>query len=176
MADLDDPTCPFCPFSDKDAGFVAEHINFCHPESSTTSTSGSLHLLENTHRAAGSFSEEVSTDQYVDCPVGCGETVTAAELSTHLDLHVAEDTAMDESGTDSTPFDLDPITSDYEVRSCQEDSLDIPVSRRNGKRDADRDFARTNSSKPGRARSPPQTVGPDGARRLGVSFQLLRLF
>lgn len=172
MADLDAPNCPFCPFSDEDASFVAEHINFCHPEGSATPASGGSYPLESTDRPASPFSAEVSTDLYVDCPHGCGETVTAAELSTHMDLHVAEDMALDENGNDSTTNGPDPIASDHDILSYQEDSFDVPASRRHGKRDTDRDFARTNLSKPGRARSPPRTVGPDGARRLGVGFQL----
>ncbi|KKK26733.1 hypothetical protein ARAM_000299 [Aspergillus rambellii] len=27
-----DPACPFCPFSDPDSNFVAEHVQYCHPE------------------------------------------------------------------------------------------------------------------------------------------------
>ncbi|KAL2809490.1 DUF1671-domain-containing protein [Aspergillus granulosus] len=27
-----DPVCPFCPFSDPDGNFVAEHVQYCHPE------------------------------------------------------------------------------------------------------------------------------------------------
>lgn len=32
---VNDPACPFCPFADPDADFVAEHVHFCHPEEST---------------------------------------------------------------------------------------------------------------------------------------------
>lgn len=171
MVDLDNPTCPFCSFSDEDASFVVEHIHFCHPEGGANQASGVSHPPESTDRAASPFSpEEGSTDQYVDCPLGCGEAVTAAELSTHLDLHVAEGIALDERDPDSAPFNSDRINIDRDVLSYQEDSLGVPASRRNGKRDAERDFARTNSSKPGRARSPPRRTGPDGARRLGVGF------
>ncbi|KAL3489461.1 DUF1671-domain-containing protein [Aspergillus germanicus] len=30
--DSNEPTCPFCPFSDLDGNFVAEHVQYCHPE------------------------------------------------------------------------------------------------------------------------------------------------
>jgi hypothetical protein len=30
--DSNEPTCPFCPFSDLDLNFVAEHVQYCHPE------------------------------------------------------------------------------------------------------------------------------------------------
>ncbi|KAL3458034.1 DUF1671-domain-containing protein [Aspergillus heterothallicus] len=30
-----DPICPFCPFSDSDSNFVAEHVQYCHPEIGT---------------------------------------------------------------------------------------------------------------------------------------------
>lgn len=174
MADHNGPTCPFCPFSDGDANFVAEHIHFCHPEGGATSVPGDSRPLESIDPAASSFSPgEASTDQYVDCPLGCGESVTAAELPTHLDLHVAEDMAWDDGGINSTPVNPEAVPSDHDHSSYQDDLFDVPVSRRRGKRDADRYFERTNSSKPGRARSPPRTMGPDGAKRLGVRFSTL---
>lgn len=176
MADLDNPTCPFCPFFDEDASFVEEHIYFCHPEGGATPAPGVPHPPESTDQGASPFSrEEGSTDQYVECPLGCGETVTAAELSTHLDLHVAEEIALDERDPDSPPFKPGRIDGDRDVHSNQEDSLGVLASLRNGKRNAERDFARTNSSKPGRVRSPPPKTGTGGARRLGVGFPSSRV-
>lgn len=173
MADLDAPTCPFCPFSDEDASFVTEHINFCHPERGATPAPRDSRPLENTHPIASPFPVDVApTDQDVDCPHGCGETVTTAELSTHLDLHVAEDIALDESDTDATRFNPDLMPESHDFSLDCEASLDLSTSRKSGKRGADRDFARNNSSKPERARSPPRMIGPDGAKRLGVCFQL----
>lgn len=170
MDDHNTPTCPFCPFADPDASFVAEHIEFCHPENGVASTIKDSHPLESTGRSPSPFPvNEESTDQYVDCPHGCGETVTTAELSTHLDLHVAEGIALDESGTGPTSFHADLAPIEQYLSSDQEDSLDLSGSRKGGKKGADRDFARaTSSSKPGHVRSPPGTVGLDGAKRLGV--------
>ncbi|KAF9882965.1 hypothetical protein FE257_004369 [Aspergillus nanangensis] len=79
---VDEATCPFCPFTDHDSTFVAEHIEHCHPENQAepaplTTTS----------------SEEFQ--KYLDCPRGCGELVADTELSTHLDLHLAEGIALE---------------------------------------------------------------------------------
>lgn len=175
MANLHTPTCPFCSVSDKDASFVAEHINFCHPEGGTTQSSNDLYPLQETDLQSSHLVDAAGSDQYIDCPHGCGEAVTAAELSTHLDLHVAEDIALDESGTDSGPFDSDLITSGQDFSSDIEHSLDLPPSGKHAKRGTGRDFARNNSFKPKQARSPTRTIGPDGAKRLGVCLRIIVL-
>lgn len=155
------PTCPFCPFSDQDATFVEQHIEYCHPEGGQDAPQS----LSQT--ASAPFPTEEPDDNYIDCPHGCGETVTIAELETHLDLHVAEGIALDESGQDQRPFHTElssePDISDTETR-------DFSVTQKGGKRGADRDFTRSNTSKPthGRSHSPVGKLGPDGAKRLGV--------
>ncbi|KAJ5728002.1 hypothetical protein N7493_004332 [Penicillium malachiteum] len=164
---MDHPSCPFCPFTDSDASFVEQHIEFCHPENGAGVESDSLPHLTNSTPSPLPTSD--STDQYVDCPHGCGEIVTAAELSTHLDLHIAEGIALDENESTHSPMEAGPLSSDYDPSSDQEDAFDLPVAQKGGKRDSGRGFARPNTSKPGRARSPPRTVGPDGAKRLGKS-------
>lgn len=173
MVDLDAPTCPFCPFSDQDASFVAQHIDFCHPEGLAVTAPEHLHSLASTNPTASPFSvDEVPADHYVDCPHGCGETVASAELSTHLDLHVAEDIALDGSGTDPAAYDPDLMSRASELPSDYEELLDLPSSRKSGKGGTNRDFARNNSYRTERARSPPRKIGPNGAKRLGVRFQL----
>lgn len=157
MVDLDTPTCPFCPLSDKDASFVAQHIDFCHPEGMAVTDS----LASTNPTASPVPADEVPADHFVDCPHGCGETVASAELSTHLDLHEAEDIALDGTGTDPTTYDPD-----------HEKMLDFTASRKSGKGATDRDFARNNSYKTERARSPPRKIGSNGAKRLGVCFLL----
>ncbi|KAJ5792179.1 uncharacterized protein N7503_008157 [Penicillium pulvis] len=81
-------------------------------------------------------------------------------------LHVAEGIALDESGSAESPLDAGSVVSDHEL-SDPEDSFDGATARKGEKRGLGRDFANTKSSKPGRTRSPPRTVGPDGAKRLG---------
>jgi len=167
MDDRNTPSCPFCPFSDPDAGFVAEHIEFCHPDGGAGPAFQDSQPLNTYSPSPSSPPVEDATDKYVDCPQGCGEIVTAAELSNHLDMHMPEGIALDD-GTSEEPFHEDSVPSEHDL-SEKDDSLDIPGTRKSGKRGSDRGFARTNASKPGRARSPPGTIGPDGAKRLGVS-------
>lgn len=159
------PSCPFCPFVDSDATFVAQHIEFCHPEGGTPPI-----LSDESHFANPTLSpqsaNEDAIDKYVDCPYDCGETVTAIELSTHLDLHVAEDIALDEDGTPS--HENSPAANDNDLPSDYEEPPHLPGSRKSGKTGPDRPPAQAKTGKPGRTRSPPGTIGPDGAKRLGV--------
>lgn len=170
MDSSDQLTCPFCPFSDADSSFLEVHIDHCHPENGGPGT-----LTPDLSGLARSPSplptEDDSTEKYVDCPHGCGETVTAAELSTHLDLHLAEGIAFEENGVDQRPFNADsPDPDDYDQPLDQEDKLDLQGALQGGKRGVDRDFARTNNNtKPARTKSPLRTRGEDGAMRLGVS-------
>lgn len=174
MADLHAPTCPFCPFSDVDASFVEEHINFCHPEGGATQSVDDSRLVQDGELPSSHLLDKADTIQYVDCPHGCGETVTTAELSTHLDLHVAEDIALDETGADSGTYDSDPMNGGYDLQLGIEDGepLDLPSSRKHVKRGTERDFARNNTSKAERAQNPARQIGPDGAKRLGVCYSI----
>ncbi|KAJ5610080.1 hypothetical protein N7510_006799 [Penicillium lagena] len=149
-------TCPLCPFSDADVDFVAQHIELCHPETGPA-------FAEESHPLSPAGGDE-SAEKYIECPHGCGETVTTAELSIHLDLHIAEGIALEDGGV-SQPH-IDPFTDDYDAVD-EDDPLDFPDSRKGNKRGAKRDFLRANTAKQGRPRSPPQVVGADGVRRLG---------
>lgn len=170
MDDHNTPTCPFCPFSDPDAGFVAEHIEFCHPDGGAGLAIQDSYPLNTHSPSSASPPIDDGPEKYVDCPQGCGEIVTAVELSNHLDLHIAEGVALDD-GTAEEPFREDLVSSDHDL-SDKEDSLNLPGSRKSGKQSSGRGFSRANGSKSARARSPPSTIGPDGVKRLGVSDHL----
>lgn len=172
MADHITPSCPFCPFSDQDATFVEQHIEYCHPEGGAPPPhTFETPAFETTSPSPSPFPvDEDSTEKYVDCPHGCGETITTAELATHLDLHIAEGLALDDSGPVQSPFNTE-LSSEPDISSDLNDSRDFHVSQKGSKRGADRDFTRSNTSKPaqGRSRSPVGKLGSDGAKRLGVS-------
>ncbi|KAF7592595.1 hypothetical protein BBP40_012682 [Aspergillus hancockii] len=92
----DVPTCPFCPFSDPDSNFVIEHIELCHPENNTSSNIDDckeVTSLKQTTSDCQQYSNgaDEHLGKYVDCPHGCGDIVLATKLSTHLDLHFAEE-------------------------------------------------------------------------------------
>lgn len=164
------PTCPFCPFSDSDTDFVAQHIEFCHPDTGPAW----LHPDEppaTTDQGPLPFSvDEDLTDKYVDCPHGCGETVPSTELSTHLDLHLAEGLALEDSAAAQTSPDIN-LTPEEDDLIPEDDEVlqDLPEPSRKGrKRGLERDFSRANPANPPRTRSPPRTVGADGVKRLGV--------
>lgn len=89
-------SCPFCEFEDHDPDFLSQHVAFCHPEDRDP-----LHHAphdQTTGEEDGSTAANLDdTSLYVSCPHGCGESVARAELQLHLDLHVAESVALDES-------------------------------------------------------------------------------
>ncbi|KAJ5501704.1 Peptidase C78 ubiquitin fold modifier-specific peptidase 1/ 2 [Penicillium expansum] len=170
MADNNTASCPFCPFTDSDANFVSQHIEFCHPDTGATGF-----LQENPQEfAAQNLAplpvDEDGTDKYVDCPHGCGETIENAELSSHLDLHVAEDMALDDIGVTSARSTPDVHDHVYDEPFDDEDSLDMLDSHKGGKRGMQRDSSRVNTAKPPRPHSPPRTTtNADGTKRLGRS-------
>ncbi|KGO39900.1 Peptidase C78, ubiquitin fold modifier-specific peptidase 1/ 2 [Penicillium expansum] len=169
MADNNTASCPFCPFTDSDANFVSQHIEFCHPDTGATGF-----LQENPQEFAAQNSaplpvDEDGTDKYVDCPHGCGETIESAELSSHLDLHVAEDMALDDIGVTSARSTPDVHDHVYDEPFDDEDSLDMLDSHKGGKRGMQRDSSRVNTAKPPRPHSPPRTTNADGTKRLGRS-------
>lgn len=98
---LDQPSCPFCTFTDLDGGFVAEHIEYCHPENDCQFGAGSGQ--SSTEPAGYEDNQYEHSQKYVDCPHGCGELLEIVELSTHLDLHLAEAVAL-ESGYAPQPM------------------------------------------------------------------------
>ncbi|KAJ5466751.1 hypothetical protein N7539_009480 [Penicillium diatomitis] len=170
-------SCPFCSFSDTDASFLQMHIDHCHPENGDWQTP--LHSSElNAWEDMGSRSRsplpralsEDPAEKYVDCPHGCGETVTTAELSTHLDLHLAEGIAFEDADADSIPVVADDSANSdmYDMPLKHEDQLDLQGALEGGKRGSGRNMARShNVAKPTRAKSPPRIRGEDGAIRLG---------
>lgn len=173
-------SCPFCPFSDTDASFLEMHIDHCHPENGDwhrESHQPEVDAWSNarSHSQSPREADEDPTEKYVDCPHGCGETVTTAELSTHLDLHLAEGIAFEDGETDSAPYIADDSanTDDYDLPLGKEDELDLQGALEGGKRGSGRDMARRNNvTKPAKAKSPPRHRGEDGAMRLGVSRRL----
>ncbi|KAJ6171645.1 hypothetical protein N7470_000712 [Penicillium chermesinum] len=146
------PSCPFCPFFDEDAGFVAQHIDYCHPEEGVP--------------AESSREPEDDSIQYVDCPHGCGETVGLSELSTHLDLHTAESIPADGNGWSQ---DSNPTFGDHELSSDSNEPMGHASGRKGGKMAADRGLLQSNPSKRSRTRSPAATIESGPAKRLGRS-------
>lgn len=85
-------TCPFCPFTDKDSYILSLHVDYCHPETATT---GVQEQPIETQPQDGATPDD---EQYLECPHGCGEVIHKDELQVHLDLHMAETVALDDTG------------------------------------------------------------------------------
>lgn len=168
------PNCPFCPFSDADGQFVAEHIEFCHPENGAPSEYANVlpaNLLDGHAQDSPTYPNDAddSAEKYVDCPHDCGEVVERNELDTHLDLHVAEDIALEDSGAAQT----EQQTSDVDSHRF-DDLLEDKYAFQTKGRQATKGFSqRAPPKKNNRTRSPDYgSVPADGVRRLGVCFQL----
>lgn len=175
MADNNTISCPFCPFTDSDADFLSQHIEFCHPETGVADF-----LQGNPQEFSGQNSaplpvDEDGADKYVDCPHGCGEIIESAELSSHLDLHVAEDVALDDIGATTARSTAEVHDHGYDGSYDDEDSLDMLDSHKGGKRGMQRDSSRVNTAKPPRPHSPPRTTNADGTKRLGVFVPYLHV-
>ncbi|KAJ9300304.1 hypothetical protein DTO271G3_2421 [Paecilomyces variotii] len=82
--------CPFCSFTDSDAYFLAQHVELCHPEN------GHSPFIADQEGSSEALEGEAGAGEYIDCPRGCGEVVLAADLPSHLNLHVAEDIAFED--------------------------------------------------------------------------------
>lgn len=161
---MDIPSCPFCPFSDTDAQFVTEHIEFCHPEHGTKHDQFTMQPQEaasGDRRPSVWDKTEYQADKYVDCPHSCGEVIMNTELSTHLDLHFAEEVAHE----DPTSPQLGALAE--ESNGHRFDSFDD-----------DHDFQdkyafRTGAGKAHNSRLKSayhKTVSVGGVKRLGVRF------
>ncbi|KAG5287078.1 DUF1671 domain-containing protein [Histoplasma ohiense] len=110
--EIDILPCPFCDFSDSDPCFLTQHVELCHPENGTSPfiaieepwASAEDLNQSNTDKKDSpvDYTGPVANDDdplsgYVVCPHGCGEIISTAELSSHLDLHVAEEMAFEDA-------------------------------------------------------------------------------
>ena len=90
--------------------FLMHHLELSHPENGNSPfvTAEERRMAgvtrqqgESPNRGSALQSHTPSEDSeeddvYVDCPAQCGESVTLAELSSHMELHGAEGVAFDE--------------------------------------------------------------------------------
>ena len=90
---------------------MLQHVELCHPENGE---SPFIAQEENQEiKLAGGYEggspsstdvpsengeEEDEEEAFVDCPAQCGEVITLAELSNHIEMHATEGTSLD--GTD----------------------------------------------------------------------------
>lgn len=110
--EIDILPCPFCDFSDSDPYFLTQHVELCHPENGTSpfiaieepraSAQDLNHSNTDKKDSPVDYTGPVANDDdplsgYVDCPHGCGEIISTAELSSHLDLHIAEEMAFEDA-------------------------------------------------------------------------------
>ncbi|KAE8411467.1 DUF1671-domain-containing protein [Aspergillus pseudocaelatus] len=101
------PTCPFCTFSDPASNSIVDHIELYHPEvDDRFGVSGkkamklnNLKVLSDCRQHLSASEENGHLGKYTSCPRGCGEIVMDTELSAHLDLRLAEETAYESTSS-----------------------------------------------------------------------------
>lgn len=134
--------CPFCDYVNADGYFLLQHVELVHPEDGDSpfivqdehpDPSPGLHggfLGESSGRVGAkdhlpprkeSSNHPISNltsqglampAEYVDCPRNCGESVIRQDLASHMDLHFAENMALDEAAW--LPDNNDPPYSGYD--------------------------------------------------------------
>ncbi|EGE04142.1 DUF1671 domain-containing protein [Trichophyton equinum CBS 127.97] len=140
-------SCPFCDFTDTDADFLTQHVEFCHPENGVSpvleteedTNIGSSRKPEWWHGDTPLYTDEdAGTDiKYIDCPTGCGEAVTEDQLMSHLDLHLAEGLALEEiKGFDTKNTDM-KLSGDIEEDEILSPTLKKVLGKQDGKRQRD---------------------------------------
>ena len=92
-----------------------QHFELSHPENGTSpfialedasSPRMSIRSVRARMQESPPSGDEEDGEPYVDCPAQCGETVTLTELSSHMELHHAEDTAFGEAEAITKPGKL----------------------------------------------------------------------
>ena len=118
----DRPSCPFCAFtaasdSQNDMYFLMQHLELSHPENGVSpfiavednpQSQVATRSRPNSATSSSTASEYEEEDVYVQCPAQCGESVTLAELSSHMELHGAEDMASFDVRSSSGSRDSSP--------------------------------------------------------------------
>lgn len=95
--------CPFCNFTDPDSYVLLLHVETLHSEGESPfivrdeEPEEKKAVTEETYRVGGcdgpdtKMEDTSEEDGYATCPeTHCGEVIPFSELSTHLDMHVAE--------------------------------------------------------------------------------------
>ncbi|KAM5437552.1 hypothetical protein McanMca71_000832 [Microsporum canis] len=142
-------SCPFCHFTDTDAYFLTQHVELCHPENGTSPflETEEESDIENARKPGWWHGdtrlytdEDAETDiiKYIDCPTGCGEAVTEAQLTSHLDLHLAEGLALEElKGIDAKESDME-VPGNIDPEDFEDEELSPKLSKALGKYDGKR--------------------------------------
>jgi zinc finger-containing ubiquitin peptidase 1 len=191
---MESSSCPFCDFTDQDSYFLLQHVELIHPENGESpfiatdqhddESRSSLNNSKNNEREAAvepeqtqpSLSSSIETPAaYIECPYNCGELVSSTELTSHTDLHLAENMAFEEEALRPVEFSVGACNDERAVKDISTHfSTEIPKALRR-----DNDTPRTSTPRKSSLKellfggSPlrtPTKVSGGGTRRLGVSL------
>lgn len=193
LSAMDRFSCPFCDFSDQDSYFLMQHVELNHPENGESpfiaaeldedgSRSSSSNQRDNEMEVAlqhkqippSLASSLESPATYIECPYSCGELVASYELTSHTDLHLAENMAFEEEALGPVQSVIGACNDDQAVKDISNHfSTDISRALRRDD-EAPRVLTPRKSSLKellfgGSPRRTPAKVSGGGTKRLGVS-------
>lgn len=189
-------SCPLCDFTDRDSYFLLQHVELIHPEngespfiatgdddengrssSSNQNNDEEEAAVHDKQKHSSTLSME-SPATYSECPYSCGELVASAELTSHTDLHLAENMAFEEEVLHSVEYSTGACNDQQAAQDITTHfSTDIPKALRREIDNARTPKPRKSSLKEllfgGAPRRTPAKVSGGGTKRLGVSSSRL---
>lgn len=192
---METPSCPFCDFTTHDSYFLLQHVELIHPEngespfiaieydtdqsrssSSNSEAKGKGKAValqpEPRHSSSGSSVDE-NPATYIECPYHCGELVVSTDLTSHTDLHLAENMAFEEEALRPVEFSTGACNDEKAVQDISAHfTTDIPKALRRDNNTLRTPTPRISSLKEllfgGSPRRTPTRVSGGGTKRLGV--------
>jgi zinc finger-containing ubiquitin peptidase 1 len=185
-------SCPFCDFTDQESYFLLQHVELIHPEdgespfivtekddTAVRTSQGQLKrngkevVRQQPEHEPASASSLESPTTYIECPYHCGELVASAELTSHTDLHLAENMAFEEEALQRVEYSTGACNDAQAVKDISAHfSTDIPKALRRETESPRTPTPRKTSLKEmlfgGSPRRTPIKVSGGGTRRLGV--------
>ena len=172
-------SCPFCEFTDQDSYFLLQHVELIHPENGESPFIATEQHNDQSRSSSSSSSNPTNNEReipatYIECPYNCGELVSSTELTSHTDLHLAENMAFEEEALRPVEYSVGACNDEQAVKDISTHfSTDIPKALRR-----DNDISRTSTPRKSSLKelllggSPlrtPTKVSCGGTSRLGVS-------
>jgi hypothetical protein len=175
-------SCPLCDFSDYDGFFLSQHVELCHPEDDLSPSImcqdvekfTGLEEGEDDPSAICSPPSDQQGTTYFDCPHGCGEVVTASDLPAHMDFHVAETLAIEETDAVGITPHSEAVHSSSLAIAGYHSNIEEPSTLQDCKSDREKEFASQRGQRI-KASETNQAVATitGGRKRLGVLRKLV---
>lgn len=104
------PSCPFCDYTTRDHYFLLQHVETVHPEGTSPFVVNEDATGEGMETDVRESTRE-SSPEYIECQ--CGEFCILAEFESHLEMHYAEGTGIEENSRTSSDSDAPTSKLDH---------------------------------------------------------------